>query len=63
MYRMSRTKLSEIKKEVENLTSMGFVRPRYGHYEYTVLPFRLINAPDAFMSVLNDLFKDYTDSS
>ncbi len=30
---------------------------RYGHYEYTVVPFGLTNAPVAFMSV-----KDYTDS-
>ncbi len=35
---------------------------RYGHYEYTVVPFRLTNAPAAFMSIMNDVFKDYNDS-
>ncbi len=35
---------------------------RYGHYECTVVPFRLNNAPAAFMSSMNDAFKDCSDS-
>ena len=35
---------------------------RYGHYEYTAVPFVLTNAPAAFMSIMNDLFKDCIDS-
>ena len=34
---------------------------RYGHYEYTVVPFGLTNAPAEFMSIMNDVFQEYTD--
>lgn len=34
---------------------------RYGHYEFTVVPFGLSNAPAAFMSLMDSIFKDYTD--
>ena len=33
----------------------------YGHYEFTVILFGLTNAPAAFMSIMNDVFVDYTD--
>jgi len=33
---------------------------RYGHYEYTVVPFGLTNAPAAFMSLMDTIFKNYT---
>jgi hypothetical protein len=36
-------------------------RIRYGHYEFTVVPFGLSNAPDVFMSLMNGVFKDYLD--
>lgn len=29
-------------------------RTRYGHYEYTVMPFSLTNAPATFMALMND---------
>ena len=34
---------------------------RYGHYEFLVKSFRLINAPATFMDLMNKLFKDYLD--
>ena len=36
-------------------------RTRYGHYEFTVLPFGLTNAPVAFMNLMNSIFHDCLD--
>lgn len=33
----------------------------YGHYEFTILPFGLTNAPTAFMNVMNIIFREYLD--
>ena len=34
---------------------------RYGHYEFLVMSFGLTNAPAAFMSLMNEIFKPYLD--
>ena len=34
---------------------------RYGHYEFLVMSFGLTNAPAAFMSLKNGIFKPYLD--
>ena len=34
-------------------------RTRYGHYEFLVMPFRLTNAPAAFMDLMNRVFRPY----
>jgi hypothetical protein len=34
---------------------------RFGHYEFTVLPFGLTNAPGVFMSLMNKVFREYLD--
>ncbi|KAL4353163.1 hypothetical protein GQ457_06G009160 [Hibiscus cannabinus] len=34
---------------------------RYGHFEFLVMPFGLTNAPDAFMDLMNWIFKPYLD--
>ena len=31
-------------------------RTRYGHYEFLVMPFRMTNAPKAFMDLMNRVF-------
>ena len=36
-------------------------RTRYGHYEYTVMPFRLKNAPATFQQLINDTVREYLD--
>jgi hypothetical protein len=36
-------------------------KTRFGHYEFTVLPFGLTNAPGVFMSLMNGVFCEYLD--
>ncbi|GJX02510.1 reverse transcriptase domain-containing protein [Tanacetum coccineum] len=36
-------------------------RTRYIHFEFTVMPFRLINAPSVFMDLMNRVYKPYLD--
>ena len=36
-------------------------RTRYGHYEFTVVPFGLTNAPSIFLCLMNGVFRSYLD--
>jgi hypothetical protein len=36
-------------------------RMRYGHYEFTMVPFGLLNAPMVFMCLMNGFFIEYLD--
>ena len=36
-------------------------RTRYGHFEFTVVPFGLTNAPSVLMSLMNGVFRTYLD--
>ena len=36
-------------------------RTRYRHFEFTVMPFGLMNAPVAFMDLMNRVFQLYLD--
>jgi hypothetical protein len=50
-YHQVRIKHEDINKTV--------FRTRYGHYEFTVVPFGLSNSPVVFMSLMNGVFRDY----
>ena len=36
-------------------------RTRYGHFEFTVMPFELTNMPGAFMDLMHRVFQPYLD--
>ena len=36
-------------------------RARYGHFEFTLMPFELTNAPAAFMDLMHRVFQPYLD--
>ena len=42
----------------EDIPKTAF-RTRHGHYEYTVMPFGLCNAPATFQRLMNDIFMPY----
>jgi hypothetical protein len=45
----------------EECISKTAFRTRYGHYEFTVVPFGLSNAPTIFMCLVNGVFCEYLD--
>jgi hypothetical protein len=44
----------------EDIDKTSF-RKRYGHYEFTVVPFGLSNASTVFMCLMNGVFREYLD--
>jgi hypothetical protein len=44
----------------EDIIKTTFIT-RYGHYEFTVVPFGLSNAPTVFMCLMNGVFRNYLD--
>jgi hypothetical protein len=45
----------------EDISKTSF-KTRYGHYEFTVVPFGLSNAPNVFMCLMNGVFREYLDN-
>jgi hypothetical protein len=54
----SRYHQARIKEEYISKTAF---RTRYGHCEFTVVPFGLSNAPVVFMCLMNGVFREYLD--
>ena len=50
----------QIKVKDEDVPKTAF-RTRYGHYEYSVMPFGVTNAPGVFIKYMNRIFHEYLD--
>jgi hypothetical protein len=50
----------QVRIKEEDISKTTF-RTRYGHCEFTLVPFRLSNAPIVFMCLMNGVFREYLD--
>jgi hypothetical protein len=48
----------QVRIKEEDINKITF-KTRYGHYEFTIVPFGLSNAPTIFMCLMNGVFGDY----
>ena len=55
-----RTGHHQLKVRETDIPKTAF-RTRYGHFEFTVMPFGLMNAPTAFMDLVHKVFQPYLD--
>ena len=50
----------QIRIKEEDISKTAF-RTHYGHYEFLVLPFGLTNASATFITLMNDIFREFLD--
>jgi hypothetical protein len=50
----------KVRIKEEDISKTTF-RTMYGHYEFTLVPFGLSNAPTVFMCLMNGVFREYLD--
>jgi hypothetical protein len=55
-----RSRYHQVRIRDEDISKTAF-RTRYGHYEFTVVPFGLSNAPVVFMCLMNGVLREYLD--
>ena len=55
-----RTGYHQLRVRETNIPKTAF-RTRYGHFEFTVMPFGLMNVPVAFMDLMHRVFQPYLD--
>ncbi|XP_073152860.1 uncharacterized protein [Henckelia pumila] len=55
-----RSGYNQLKVKDEDIHKTSF-RTRYGHYEFLVMPFGVINAPAVFMDLMNRVFQAFLD--
>ena len=54
------TSYHQLRVREANIPKTAF-RTWYGHFEFTIMPFRLKNAPMAFMDLMHRVFQPYLD--
>jgi hypothetical protein len=55
-----RSNYHQVRIKEEDINKTTF-RTRYGHYEFTIVPFELSNAPIIFMCLMNGVSTEYLD--
>ena len=55
-----RSRYHQLRIKEDDVPKTAF-KTRFGHYEFTVLPFGLTNTPGVFMSLMNEVFSKYLD--
>ena len=51
----------QVRIKEEDIHKTSF-RTKYGNYEFVVVPFGLTNAPTIFICLMNDIFRNYSDT-